>query len=73
MANALAELIADSSRVFVMGHKFADLDAVGSAVAVCCIARKKGRLCRIVIDPVKNSSHLLIERMKTSPNTATPS
>ena len=64
MANALAELIADSSRVFVMGHKFADLDAVGSAVAVCCIARKKGRLCRIVIDPVKNSSHLLIERMK---------
>ena len=56
MANALAELIADSSRVFVMGHKFADLDAVGSAVAVCCIARKKGKLCRIVIDPVKNSS-----------------
>ena len=41
MANALAELIADSSRVFAMGHKFADLDAVGSAVAVCCIARKK--------------------------------
>ena len=67
MANALAELIADSSRVFVMGHKFADLDAVGSAVAVCCIARKKGRLCRIVIDPVKNSSHLLIERMKNEP------
>ena len=67
MANALAELIADSSRVFVMGHKFADLDAVGSAVAVCCIARKKGKLCRIVIDPVKNSSQLLIEKMKNDP------
>ncbi len=56
MANALAELVADSSRVFVMGHKFADLDAVGASVAVCCIARKKGKLCRIVIDPVKNSA-----------------
>ena len=67
MANALAELIADSSRVFAMGHKFADLDAVGSAVAVCCIARKKGKPCRIVIDPVKNSSALLIERLKHEP------
>ena len=67
MANALAELIADSSRVFVMGHKFADLDAVGSSVAVCCIARKKGKLCRIVIDPVKNSAQLLIDRLKNEP------
>ena len=67
MANALAELIADSSRVFAMGHKFADLDAVGSAVAVCCIARKKGKTCRIVIDPVKNAAGLLIERLKCEP------
>ena len=67
MANALAELIADSSRVFVMGHKYADLDAVGADAAVCCIARKKGKLCKIVIDPEKNASKLLIERLKTEP------
>ena len=67
MANALAELVADSSRVFVMGHKYADLDAVGADAAVCCIARKKGKLCRIVIDPEKNSSKLLIERLKSEP------
>jgi len=67
MANALAELIADSSRVFVMGHKYADLDAVGADAAVCCIARKKGKLCKIVIDPEKNSSKLLIERLKSEP------
>ena len=41
MANALAELVADSSRVFVMGHKYADLDAVGADAAVCCIAAKR--------------------------------
>ena len=67
MANALAELVADSSRVFVMGHKYADLDAVGATTAVCCIARKKGKLCRIVIDQEKNASKLLIERLKGEP------
>ena len=67
MANALAELVADSSRVFVMGHKYADLDAVGADAAVCCIARKKGKSCRIVIDPEKNASKLLIERLKAEP------
>ncbi len=67
MANALAELVADSSRVFVMGHKYADLDAVGADAAVCCIARKKGKICKIVIDPEKNASKLLIERLKAEP------
>lgn len=67
MANALAELIADSSRVFVMGHKYADLDAVGADAAVCCIARKKGKLCRIVIDPEKNAAKLLIDRLRSDP------
>ncbi len=67
MANALAELIADSSRVFVMGHKYADLDAVGADAAICCLARKKGKLCRIVIDPEKNSAKLLIERLQAEP------
>ncbi|MEG0596450.1 MAG: DHH family phosphoesterase [Oscillospiraceae bacterium] len=42
MANALGELIADASMVFVMGHKFPDLDTIGAAAGVCAIARKKG-------------------------------
>lgn len=67
MANALAELIGDASRVFVMGHKYADLDSVGSATAVCCIARKKGAACRIVIDVNKTASAPLIERLKREP------
>ena len=67
MANALAELVADSSRVFVMGHKYADLDSVGADAAICCIARKKGKSCKIVIDPEKNSAKLLIERLKAEP------
>ncbi len=42
MASALGELVADASCVLVMGHKSADMDAVGAAVGVCAIARMKG-------------------------------
>ncbi len=41
MANALSSLIADSSRVFIMGHKFPDMDAVGAAAGVFALCRKK--------------------------------
>ena len=50
MANALRKLIVDSSMVLVMGHKFADLDAVGAAVGVCCAAKVCGVKAHIVID-----------------------
>ena len=42
MASALGELVADASCVLVMGHKLADMDALGAAVGVCAIARKRG-------------------------------
>ena len=64
MANTLVELINDSSKVLVMGHRFADLDSVGSAVGVCCLARKCGVKANIVIDLNKNASHQLIDRGK---------
>ena len=67
MANTLAELINDSSKVLVMGHRFADLDSVGSAVGVCCLARKCGVKANIVIDLNKNASHQLIDRVRREP------
>ena len=67
LANTLAELIRDSSRVLVMGHRFADLDSVGSAVGVCCLARKCGVKANIVIDLDKNASHQLIDRLRREP------
>ncbi len=67
MANTLAELIQDSSRVLVMGHRFADLDSVGSAVGACCIARKLGVKANIVIDMKRNVSGALIERVRKEP------
>ncbi len=67
VATTLAELIRDSSRVLVMGHRYADLDSVGAAVGVCCLARKLGVRANIVIDQEKNASHLLLERLQKEP------
>jgi c-di-AMP phosphodiesterase-like protein len=39
-----------------MGHKNADLDAIGSAAGVACICRKKGKQAHIVVDPEHNAA-----------------
>lgn len=67
VANTLAELIRDSSRVLVMGHHFGDLDSVGGAVGVCCLARSCGVKANIVIDREKTAAGALIERLEREP------
>ena len=66
-ANSLMELIGQSGRVFIMGHKNADLDAVGAAMGVCCLCRKKGRQANIVIDLEVNASQKLINEIRQVP------
>ena len=67
MASTFAELMRDSSKVLVMGHKFADLDSVGASVGVCCLARKQSVKANIVIDLKKNASAALISRISAEP------
>ncbi len=66
-ANSLMELIGQSGQVFIMGHRNADLDAVGAAMGVACLCRKKGKKARIVIDLEKNASQRLIEEIQAVP------
>lgn len=65
-ANALAELMRSSGQIFIMGHKLSDLDSIGAAVGMCCIARKLGKPAKIVVDPVNNASLRLIENLKAA-------
>ncbi len=67
MANALGQLVQDSSKVYVMGHKFSDLDALGAAAGVCCIARKLNTPCYIVIDQAKTAAGPLLEKLTALP------
>ena len=67
MATTRAELVRDSSRVLVMGHRFADLDAIGSAAGVCCLARKFGVRANIVTDLEKNAAKSLLAVLRQQP------
>ena len=67
MANALAELIDEAKQVYVMGHSYADMDALGAAAGVCAIVRKRGKKCRIVIDMENNAAHPVLRRLQALP------
>ena len=66
-ANSMMELIAQSSEVFIMGHKNTDLDAVGAAVGIACLCRKKGKNAYIVIDRENNLAKDLIDQIRQVP------
>ncbi len=67
MASSLAELVAHSSRVYIMGHKNADADAIGAAAGVCALCRKRGKKANIVLDLRCCAANTLVERLKASP------
>ena len=67
MANSMLELIGSSNQVFIMGHRNADLDAVGAALGVACLCRKKDKPAYIVLDLQENAASRLIEEIRDTP------
>lgn len=67
MANALGELISDASQIYIMGHKNADMDAIGAAAGICAIARKRGKKANIVIDSDGGDAGQIIGKLKALP------
>ena len=66
-ANSLMDLIGQSSQVFIMGHKNADLDAVGAAMGIACMCRKKGKKAYIVLDRERNAAEKLVAEIDQVP------
>lgn len=67
MANALGDLMDDTEHVYVMGHKYADMDTLGAAVGICAIARKRGKAARIVLDMENNSVGPMLRKLRALP------
>ena len=63
VAQALSELIASSKNVILMGHRFADMDCFGAAVALHKAVTQMGKPAWIAIDPEKNMVDLLYRRV----------
>lgn len=49
VASAIGEIIKSSSNVLIMGHRFADLDALGSAVGMAMISNALNKDAKIVM------------------------
>lgn len=50
IAKTIAEIVSDSSNVLIMGHRFSDFDAFGSAVGMYSIANHFGKKVNIVLN-----------------------
>lgn len=66
VASALLELVEEADNVIIMGHRFGDLDSIGSAIGLASAIRKCGKSSFIVIDPIKNMASVLIDKIKAS-------
>lgn len=65
IANAMQDIILNSNKVFIMGHRFGDLDSIGSACGLAGALKLMGKEAHIVVDRTKNLAVNLIEAVET--------
>lgn len=63
VASALVELIKSADNILIMGHKFADLDCLGSAIGMAKACQSFGKKVNIVLDTKRNLADCLVQRM----------
>lgn len=65
IANTLAKAVLDSDRVYIMGHRFSDLDCVGASIGMQrVISHTFKKHSRIVIDEEHSMASMLIDYVK---------
>ncbi|WP_087065287.1 DHH family phosphoesterase [Intestinibacillus massiliensis] len=64
VANALSQLIRDSSQVLVMGHAMSDTDSLGAAVGMVCAVRSREKPVHVVINGDRTLAGDLLHKME---------
>lgn len=67
MASSLSALVRQTSRVFIMGHRNADADAIGAACGVVALCRSLGKKANIVVDRNTSAAPKLLEMIRKEP------
>jgi c-di-AMP phosphodiesterase-like protein len=67
MAGSLQDLISQSTNIYIMGHKNADIDALGAAAGMMAICRKLGCPAQIVLDTQHNAAMPLLRQLEELP------
>lgn len=63
IAGALSELIRQSDKVYVMGHKFADLDCLGSAIGMATACACFDKPVKVALDSHRNLAGCLVQKL----------
>lgn len=62
-AHAFRELIEESERVLIMGHKIGDMDSLGAAIGVYACAKHLGKPAHIILNKITTSIKPVYEQM----------
>lgn len=65
-AELLKKSICEAENVMIMGHKFADLDALGSALAIYRIATKLGKPAYVILEGPNSQIDVAYEYIRSS-------
>ncbi|MBQ9982124.1 MAG: DHH family phosphoesterase [Oscillospiraceae bacterium] len=66
ISNALQKLMENASNIFIMGHRFGDLDSVGSAIGLSAAVNSIGMTSYVVVHPEKNLAKDMIEKVRSN-------
>ena len=64
IAQALKELMFESSNLFIMGHKNPDMDCLGASIGLWAIAKQLGKNCSIILDDDTNAIEYYMAKLK---------
>ena len=68
MSHAIRQLISESKKVFIMGHKYADIDSLGASIALFRMAETHGREAAIIKSDYNQSLGDVMEAVNESGN-----
>ena len=68
IAQAVRELIFESSNIFIMGHKNPDMDSLGASVGLWSAIRQLGKNCNIIIDNDTTAIDYYMTKLKKGDN-----
>lgn len=64
IARSLIDLIYESSKVYIVGHKNPDMDCFGAAVGISSVIRQLGKNCKILMGADTRGIDLYLEKLK---------
>lgn len=64
LAHALKDLIYESNKVYIMGHKNPDMDCFGAALGVSSVVKQLGKPCKIILNKDTSAIDFFLDKLK---------